>query len=177
MNMNNPIRYFLDAFVAWASNQPDVQGVALVGSQAHGTAKEDSDIDLVILTDKPRKYLDEVQWTKHFGVVEKHETEEYGQLTSSRIWMRGRFDAGRASGRDAPILRSFCSRFASGGWKPTMLPPLAALKPPPACGPTTKSGPAHLPPGMIAPRRIRPVSPWAIQSGWRVSWTAVASAR
>ena len=86
MKMNKPIHDFLDAFVAWASNQPDVQGVALVGSHARGTAKEDSDIDLVILTDKPRKYLDEIQWTKRFGVVEKHQTEDYGKLISSRIW-------------------------------------------------------------------------------------------
>jgi uncharacterized protein len=52
------IRDFLDAFILWTSKQPDVQGIALVGSYARGAARDDSDIDLVILTDQPHKYLD-----------------------------------------------------------------------------------------------------------------------
>jgi len=80
------IRDFLDAFVAWASDQPDVQAIALVGSYARGAARDDSDIDLVILTDQPRKYLDDLTWAKRFGAVEKQQTEDYGKLTSLRIW-------------------------------------------------------------------------------------------
>ena len=80
------IRNFLDAFVAWASARPDVQGIALVGSYARGEAREDSDIDLVVLTDQPQRYFNEIQWTKRFGVVEKRQTEDYGTLTSLRIW-------------------------------------------------------------------------------------------
>ena len=48
------IREFLDTFVAWAS----AQAMALVGSYARGAAKDDSDIDLVILTDRPQTYLE-----------------------------------------------------------------------------------------------------------------------
>lgn len=80
------IRAFLDPFIAWASEQPDVQGVALVGSYARGEARDDSDIDLVILTEQPQKYLDGVKWTERFGVVEKTHTEDYGKLTSLRVW-------------------------------------------------------------------------------------------
>jgi predicted nucleotidyltransferase len=80
------IRDFLDAFVAWASDQDDVQGIALVGPYARGAAKDDSDIDLVILTDQPQKYLGDLKWTERFGVVEKHQTEDYGKLTSLRVW-------------------------------------------------------------------------------------------
>ena len=80
------IRDFLDKFVLWASRQADIQGVALVGSYARGEAKDDSDIDLVILTDLPQKYLAEVQWPKRFGTVEKRESEDYGKLISLRIW-------------------------------------------------------------------------------------------
>lgn len=80
------IRGFLDAFIPWASDQPDVQGVALVGSYARGTAGDDSDIDLVILTEKPSNYLENLPWIERFGPVEKHRTEDYGKLTSLRVW-------------------------------------------------------------------------------------------
>jgi len=80
------IRTFLDAFVAWASDQPDVQAIALVGSYARGAARDDSDIDLVVLTDQPRKYLDDLIWVERFGVIKKHQTEDYGKLISLRVW-------------------------------------------------------------------------------------------
>jgi predicted nucleotidyltransferase len=80
------IRDFLDSFVAWASNRTDVQAIAVVGSYARGAAKDDSDIDLVILTDQPQRYLDDIQWTEHFGIIEKHQIEDYGKLTSVRVW-------------------------------------------------------------------------------------------
>ncbi|HSB01698.1 MAG TPA: nucleotidyltransferase domain-containing protein [Anaerolineales bacterium] len=80
------IRDLLDAFVNWASAQADVRGIALVGSYARGAARDDSDIDLVLLTDQPRKYLDDLKWIERFGSVEKHQTEDYGRLTSLRVW-------------------------------------------------------------------------------------------
>jgi len=80
------IRDFLDPFIAWASDQPDVQGIALVGSYARGAARDDSDIDLVLLTDQPQKYLNDLKWIEHFSVIEKHQTEDYGKLTSLRVW-------------------------------------------------------------------------------------------
>ena len=80
------IRDFLDPFVEWASVQPDVQGIALVGSYARGMARDDSDIDLVILTDQPSKYLADIKWTERFGTVEKQQIEDYGKLTSLRVW-------------------------------------------------------------------------------------------
>jgi predicted nucleotidyltransferase len=76
------IRGFLDDFVAWSSARPDVQGVALVGSYARGAARDDSDIDLVLLTTQPRKYLDDPTWIGRFGTVEKQQLEDYGRLTS-----------------------------------------------------------------------------------------------
>ncbi|HLO30827.1 MAG TPA: nucleotidyltransferase domain-containing protein [Anaerolineales bacterium] len=80
------IQDFINDFVDWASSQSDVQGVALVGSYARGAAREDSDIDLVILTDQFPKYVEDRQWIEIFGAVEKHQTEDYGKLTSVRVW-------------------------------------------------------------------------------------------
>lgn len=82
------IRDFLNLFVTWTSEQPDVQAVGLVGSYARGDAQEESDIDLVILTDYPQKYLEGTEWTERFGTLEKHQIEEYGELTSLRVWYR-----------------------------------------------------------------------------------------
>jgi predicted nucleotidyltransferase len=82
------IRNFRETFVGWVAEQADVQAVALVGSYARGEARDDSDIDLVILTDQPSKYLDDIQWIERFGEVEKQKTEDYGKLTSLRVWYR-----------------------------------------------------------------------------------------
>ena len=82
------IQDVLNAFVSWGSDQPDVQGIALVGSYARAAAREDSDIDLVILTDQPQKYLEDIPWIERFGVVEKQQTEDYGKLISLRVWYR-----------------------------------------------------------------------------------------
>jgi predicted nucleotidyltransferase len=86
MKTTDHIRGFLDPFVGWAADQSDVQGIALVGSYARGSARDDSDIDLVILTDQPEKYLDEIKWAKRFGSVDKYQTEDYGKLISVRVW-------------------------------------------------------------------------------------------
>ena len=86
------IRDFLKAFVAWASAGPDVQAIALVGSYARGAARDDSDIDLVILTDHPQKYLESTEWTEQFSTIEKHQIEDYGKLTSLRVWSQDGYE-------------------------------------------------------------------------------------
>ena len=86
MKKTGDIRDFLNAFVDWASAQGDVQAIALVGSYARDEARDDSDIDLVLLTDEPQKYLEDLKWTEVFGAVEKYQTEDYGKLISIRVW-------------------------------------------------------------------------------------------
>jgi predicted nucleotidyltransferase len=86
------IRDFIDTYVGWASAQPDVQAIALVGSYARGTARADSDIDLVILTDQTQKYLEDTTWSERFGVIEKYQTEDYGKLISLRVWYSGGYE-------------------------------------------------------------------------------------
>ncbi len=86
------IRDFLEAFVNWASAHEDVQAIALVGSYARGEARDDSDIDLVLLTDQSQKYLEELKWIERFGVVEKQQTEDYGKLTSIRVWYQNGYE-------------------------------------------------------------------------------------
>jgi len=80
------VREFLASFVQWASVREDVQAIALVGSYARDEARDDSDIDFVILTSQPEKYLEDPKWVEHFGQVEKYQIEDYGKLTSVRVW-------------------------------------------------------------------------------------------
>ena len=77
---------FLDSFTEWASAQPDLQGVALVGSHARNAARADSDVDLVVLTSQPTSYLQATEWVQKFGVVQKQQVEYYGKVTSLRVW-------------------------------------------------------------------------------------------
>ena len=67
MKNTEHIHDFLNTFIGWASAQEDMQAIALVGSYARGEAREDSDIDLVLLTDNPQKYLEDLRWIEHFG--------------------------------------------------------------------------------------------------------------
>jgi predicted nucleotidyltransferase len=93
MKTIDDIRDFLDIFIPLASDQVDVQRIALAGSYARGAAREDSDIDLVVLTDQPGKYLGDLRWIERFGTVEKHQTEDYGKLISLRVWYQNDVEA------------------------------------------------------------------------------------
>lgn len=86
MKRIDDIRDFLTPFVSWASDQSDVQAVTLVGSYARGAPRDDSDIDLVILTEEPQKYLADFEWIENFGAVETQSSEDYGKLISVRVF-------------------------------------------------------------------------------------------
>jgi len=83
------IQTFLDQFLAWAAAQADIQAIGLVGSYARNAARLDSDIDLVVLSRNPQRYLEDTHWASLFGKVERQQVEEYGPLTSLRIWYTG----------------------------------------------------------------------------------------
>lgn len=74
------------AVVEWASTRPDVMAVALVGSYAREAATPWSDIDLVVLTDCPGQYFEDAGWAGRFGGVKREEVEEWGKVTSLRVW-------------------------------------------------------------------------------------------
>lgn len=80
------VRRFLDEFTRWASVQEDIRAAALVGSYARDAATEISDVDLVILADRPEKYLEDTEWLRRFGTVQRQQVEDYGLLTSIRVW-------------------------------------------------------------------------------------------
>ena len=89
MRTTEHIKIFLNAFTSWASTQADILAVALVGSFARDAATETSDVDLVLLVNDPRKYVENTSWLKQFGLIEKRCTEDYGNVISLRVWYDG----------------------------------------------------------------------------------------
>ena len=72
---------------AWSAAQPDIVGVAVVGSWARGAARMDSDIDLVVLSTDPDRYIGREEWiAKAVGELgEIVRTRQWGALTERRV--------------------------------------------------------------------------------------------
>jgi len=77
---------FIEDFMRWSSRRKDVRALGLVGSYARDLNQDAIDVDLVIIVENPKKYLTEIEWIRGFGVVITKEIEEYGKLTSLRVW-------------------------------------------------------------------------------------------
>jgi uncharacterized protein len=71
--------------VAWAAARPDVRALALVGSVARGDAGAGSDIDIVVLTTAPERYVSEVAWIGELGGVRVLRTQQWGDITERRL--------------------------------------------------------------------------------------------
>jgi predicted nucleotidyltransferase len=76
---------FLTELREWARTQADITGVLLVGSHARGQAREDSDVDVVILAQTPERYLEDTSFAQRFGRVTRLEEEDWGRVTSLRV--------------------------------------------------------------------------------------------
>ncbi|MEM6429058.1 MAG: nucleotidyltransferase domain-containing protein [Deinococcota bacterium] len=51
--MSHQVDALLTKITTWAQEQPNVVALALVGSYANGTARPDSDVDLVLVCEQP----------------------------------------------------------------------------------------------------------------------------
>ena len=71
---------------AWASLRPDIRALLMVGSYARGDARPDSDVDLILLCKQPTELLNDRTWINDFGAVERECVENWGPLTSVRVW-------------------------------------------------------------------------------------------
>ncbi len=71
----------------WAAARPDVVAVGLAGSWARGAARADSDVDLVVLTDVPERWIGADDWiAAAVGQdVTPVRTQAWGVLTERRV--------------------------------------------------------------------------------------------
>jgi predicted nucleotidyltransferase len=86
------INIFLEKIIKWSTNQKKILKVYLVGSHANNTAKYDSDIDIILLTDDPDFYIKNKNWIYEFGNVKNIKIEYYGKVTSLRVWYKNSFE-------------------------------------------------------------------------------------
>ncbi|HKI53814.1 MAG TPA: aminoglycoside 6-adenylyltransferase [Anaerolineales bacterium] len=77
---------FIEDFMRWATKRKDIRAAALVGSYAREELEIDSDVDLVIITETPQRYITNTEWTRVFGRPITKRVEKYDMLTSLRIW-------------------------------------------------------------------------------------------
>ncbi|UOY03068.1 nucleotidyltransferase domain-containing protein [Blastococcus sp. PRF04-17] len=75
----------LGRLTAWARQQPDVRALALVGSWARGAAHGASDVDVVLLTDSPERYVVDDDWPAEVGGERLLTTRRWGPLTERRF--------------------------------------------------------------------------------------------
>jgi len=61
-NRMPPLSSLLALIATWAAHRNDIVGLALVGSRARGTARPDSDVDLIVLTPQPESFRESQAW-------------------------------------------------------------------------------------------------------------------
>ncbi len=83
--MTNQVDALLSQITTWAREQPNVLALALVGSYARGTARADSDVDLVLVCEVPSILLDDTRWVHQFGEVVGTRHGDYGLVQSKHV--------------------------------------------------------------------------------------------
>jgi predicted nucleotidyltransferase len=76
---------FLDDVVRWARSVEAVRAVALVGSWARGEAREDSDIDVIVLSRSPDALVEDTSWIGCAGLPSTVGIEDWGAIRSVRV--------------------------------------------------------------------------------------------
>ncbi|MER3552772.1 MAG: nucleotidyltransferase domain-containing protein [Meiothermus sp.] len=79
----------LERIPVWAKARPDVRAIALVGSWARGTARPDSDMDLMLLVDEPELFRREMAWLEEISISKpkRWQDEDYGAAWSRRVFL------------------------------------------------------------------------------------------
>jgi predicted nucleotidyltransferase len=79
------VEAFLERATRWAARRPDVVALALVGSYARGADRPDSDVDLMVLTTDPARYLAREDWIGELGAERLVTTRSWGPVTERRL--------------------------------------------------------------------------------------------
>lgn len=84
------IEEFIEKLAGWSASQASIKGVLLVGSHARGTARADSDIDIVIVCAAPDELISSNDWLSFCGRVKCAERENWGPVKTWRVFYEDR---------------------------------------------------------------------------------------
>ena len=79
-------RLLVDAVREWAESRPDIVAVVLHGSWATGTARPDSDVDLLVVAHDTGGYLAWHDWLSDFGKPGDRIVERRDGASALRVW-------------------------------------------------------------------------------------------
>jgi predicted nucleotidyltransferase len=87
-------RAVLERVAGWAAQQPDVRAVAVVGSWARGTPRMDSDVDVVVLTDRTQRYAEREDWVAAAAgeAAPVVRSQAWGELRERRVRLASGFE-------------------------------------------------------------------------------------
>jgi len=85
----SPAENLINVVTNWARTQPGISGLLLAGSYVHGTARPDSDIDLVLLAPDSSPWLERREWLNQFGDVERINLEDWVGVKTQRAFFAG----------------------------------------------------------------------------------------
>src|SRR5512146_253275 len=77
--------HLIAAVAAWSARQQAILAACVCGSHARGTARADSDVDLVLVCTARERLLSDTSWTEDFGRVRSVAFESYGLVESVRV--------------------------------------------------------------------------------------------
>jgi predicted nucleotidyltransferase len=79
------VAHFMIDLRAWAVDHPAIRAVAIAGSWAHGDARMDSDVDIVVLVDRPERFFENLSWAGELGELAFLQTRNWGVVTEVRF--------------------------------------------------------------------------------------------
>lgn len=82
------LKDFFNELKEYAKNVSHIESIIIVGSYARGTNKENSDLDIIIITSNKAGMIADNQFAQSFGKVSKQQIEYYGACTSIRVWYK-----------------------------------------------------------------------------------------
>jgi aminoglycoside 6-adenylyltransferase len=97
----------VERLVAWVAGRPDVEAAVIVGSRARRDHPADpwSDVDLVLVTDHPERFLDDATWLAELGrpILSYRERTAVGGERERRVLFEGGQDLDVAVLRPAAL--------------------------------------------------------------------------
>ena len=79
------LQAFFGDLKVWGADDSAILRIALIGSHARGSARPDSDIDVIVVVNDPVPYLDDSGWAGRFGTPLDISREDWGLVQSARV--------------------------------------------------------------------------------------------